>query len=151
MSDSESEEEIETGPKPRTRRSLYFNWKDYKFNPSPNDLCNDEELLLANHYFLFFIEPHQKLIDYFNHKASKVNKLMFELLDNTKDHDRYRYIGYYYHFTKIFEKSFNKIRQTNLTYNDSKHIILTNKIMRKCSALLFEHANKYRDCILIHI
>jgi hypothetical protein len=23
--------------------------------------------------------------------------------------------------------------------------------MRKCSALLFEHANKYRDCILIHI
>jgi hypothetical protein len=94
---------------------------------------------------------------------------MFHLLINNKiETMEYRYIGAYYQMTtrqapacrcrweqsdmtQIFKNLFNKIRQTDIKFNNSKHVNLTNKIMRKYAALMFEHANKYRNKIVITI
>ena len=139
------------------------------FVPNPKDECNETDLLLANDYFLFFIKPSEELINYFNNTKDKNNKRMFHLLINNKiETMEYRYIGAYYQMTtrqapacrcrweqsdmtQIFKNLFNKIRQTDIKFNNSKHVNLTNKIMRKYAALMFEHANKYRNKIVITI
>jgi hypothetical protein len=72
---------------------------------------------------------------------------MFRLLNNKIETMEYRYIGAYYQMTQIFKNLFNKTRQIDIKFNNSKHVSLTNKIMRKCAALMFEHANKYRNKI----
>lgn len=138
---------------PMFREKKDFVWEDFRtiFVPNPKDECNENELLLANDYFLFFIEPSEKLINYFNKTKDKYNKRMFHLLNNKIETKEYRYIGAYYQMTIIMKKVFDKIRQTDIKFNNSKHISLTNKIMRKCAALMFEHANKYRNKIVITI
>ena len=138
---------------PMFREKKDFVWEDFRtiFVPNPKDECNENELLLANDYFLFFIEPSEKLVSYFNKTKNKYNKRMFHLLNNKIETKEYRYIGAYYQMTIIMKKVFDKIRQTDIKFNNSKHISLTNKIMRKCAALMFEHANKYRNKIVITI
>lgn len=147
-----SEESSEEAP-PIISKKKDFIWEDLHtiFVPNPKDECNENELLLANDYFLFFIEPSEKLINYFNKTTDKNNKRMFHLLNNKIETSEYRYIGAYYQMTQIFKKVFDKIRQTDIKFNNSKHVSLTNKIMRKCAALMFEHANKYRNKIVITI
>jgi len=148
-----SEESFDETP-PMLRKKKDFVWEDFRtiFVPNPKDECNENELLLANDYFLFFIEPSEELINYFNNTKDKNNKRIFHLLINNKiETMEYRYIGSYYQMTQIFKNLFNKIRQTDIKFNNSKHVNLTNKIMRKCAALMFEHANKYRNKIVITI
>ena len=139
---------------PMFREKKDFVWEDFRtiFVPNPKDECNETELLLANHFFLFFIEPSEKLVNYFNKTKDKYNKRMFHLLiNNTTETKEYRYIGSYYQMTQIFKNLFNKIRQTDIKFYNSKHVNLTNKIMRKCAAFMFEYANKYRNKIVITI
>jgi hypothetical protein len=146
-----SEESSEAQPILHKKKD--FIWEDLRtiFVPNSKDECNENELLLANDYFLFFIEPSEKLINYFNNSKDKNNKRMFYLLNNKIETKEYRYIGAYYQMTQIFKNLFNKIRQTDIKFNNSKHITLTNKIMRKCAAFMFEYANKYRNKIVIII
>ena len=142
----------ETPPMLRSKKD--FVWEDFRtiFVPNPKDECNETELLLANHFFLFFTEPSEKLVNYFNKTKDKYNKRMFHLLiNNTIETKEYRYIGAYYQMIQIMKKVFDKIRQTDTKFHESKHITLTTKIMRKCAALMFEHANKYRNKIVITI
>ena len=147
-----SEESTEEAP-PIISKKKDFIWEDLRtiFVPNTKDECNENELLLANDYFLFFIVPSEELINYFNKTKNQYNKKMFHLLNNKIETKEYRYIGAYYQMTQIFKNLFNKVRQTDIKFNNSKHISLTNKIMRKCSALMFEHANKYRNKIVIII